>query len=48
MNQELPDVEKVEEPEMKLPTSVGSQKMQGKFKRKSTFASLIMLKTLNE
>ena len=40
MNQELPDVqagfEKAEEPEMKLPTSVGSSKKQESSRKTST------------
>ena len=34
------DLEKAEEQEIKLPTSIGSQKKQGNFKKKSTSASL--------
>ena len=34
-------IEKVEEPENKLPTSVGLQKKQGNSRKASTFASLI-------
>ena len=40
------DLEKAEEPEIKLPTSVGSQKKQGIKKKKSTSASLTTLKPL--
>ena len=40
------ELEKAEEPEIKLPTSIGSYKKQGNLKKKSTSASLIMLKTL--
>ena len=47
MNQELTDVqlglEKAEEPEIKLPASIGSQKKQGNSKT-STSASLTALK----
>ena len=39
------DLEKAEEPEVKLPTSARSQKKQGNLK-KSTSSSLTMLKTL--
>ena len=50
VNQEVPDVqadlEKVEKPEIKLWTSVGSQRKQGNFWKTSTSASLIMLKPL--
>ena len=50
MNQELPDVQagliKDEEPEIKLPTSTGSQKKQSNSRRTSTSASLTMLKSL--
>ena len=42
----LLDLEKAEEPEIKLPTSVGSQKKQGNSKKKSTSASLTTLKSL--
>ena len=48
MNRELPDVqlglEKAEEPEIKLPTFVGSQKKQKNFRK--TSVSLTMLKSL--
>ena len=37
------DLEKAEEPEIKLPTSVGSQKKQENSRRTSTSASLTML-----
>ena len=40
------DLEKVEEPEMKLLTSVGSQKKQENFRKTSTSASLTTLKPL--
>ena len=41
------DLEKAEEPEIKLPTSVGSYKKQDNFKKNlSTSASLTMLKPL--
>ena len=40
------DLEKAEESEIKLPTSVGSQKMQGNSRKTSTSASLTMLKPL--
>ena len=50
MNQELPDVqaglEKAEEPEIKLPTSVGSYKKQENSRKTSTFVSLTTLKPL--
>ena len=52
MNQELSDVqpelnpEKAEEPEIKLPTSIGSEKKQANSRKTSTFASLAMLKPL--
>ena len=50
MNLELPDVqlglEKAEEPEIKLPTFVGSQKKQKNFRKTSTSVSLTMLKSL--
>ena len=38
--------EKAEEPEIKLPTSDGSQKKQGSFRKTSTSASLTMLNPL--
>ena len=38
------DLEKAEEPEIKLPISVGSQKKQESSRKTSTSASLIMLK----
>ena len=38
------DLEKAEEPETKLPTSVGSYKKQGNFRKTSISASLTMLK----
>ena len=40
------DFEKAKEPEMKLPTSTGSQKKQGNSREISIFASLTMLKSL--
>ena len=42
------DLEKAEEPEIKLPTSIGSYKKQenSRKKKKSTSASLTMLKPL--
>ena len=40
------DLEKAEEPEIKLPTSVGSSKKQENSRRTSTSASLITLKPL--
>ena len=40
------DLEKAEEPEIKLPTSVGSQKKQESSRKTSTSASLTMLKPL--
>ena len=50
MNRELPDVqaglEKVEEPEIKLPTSVGSSKKQESSRKTSTSALLTMPKPL--
>ena len=50
MNQELPDVlagfRKLEEPEIKLPSSVGSSKKQENLKKKSISASLDTLKPL--
>ena len=41
------DLEKAEEPEIKLPTSTGLSKKQGNFKKKPTFASLTTLKSLD-
>ena len=41
------DLEKAEEPEIKLPTSVGSLKKQKNSRKTSTSASLTMLKPLN-
>ena len=50
MNRELPvyklDLEKAEEPELKMPASTESQKKQGNPRKTSTFASLTMLKPL--
>ena len=50
MNREPPvfkvDLEKAEEPEIKLPTSVGSQKKQENSRKTSTSASLTMIKPL--
>ena len=40
------DLEKAEGPEIKLPTSAGSQKKQGNSRKTSTSASLTMLKPL--
>ena len=40
------DLEKTEEPEIKVPTSVGSQKKQENFRKTSTSASLTTLKPL--
>ena len=40
------DLEKAEEPEIKLPTSIGSSKMQENTRKTSTSALLIMPKTL--
>ena len=40
------DLEKAEEQEIKLPTSVGSYKKQENSRKTSTFASLNMLKPL--
>ena len=40
------DLEKAEEPEIKLPTSVGSSKKQESSRKTSTSASLTMLKPL--
>ena len=40
------DLEKAEEPEIKLPTSVGSSKKQEISRKISTSASLTMLKSL--
>ena len=37
------DLEKAEEPEIKLPTSVGSQKKQGSSRKTSATASLIRI-----
>ena len=51
MNRELPDVQagfrKGREPEIKLPTSVGSSKKQESSKKTSTSASLTMLNIRN-
>ena len=50
MNRELPDVQagfkKAEEPEIKLPTSTGSQRKQANSKKKKSTSSLTMLKPL--
>ena len=50
MNQELPMVKldsgKAEDPEIKSPTSVGSQKQQDGYRKTSTSASLTMPKPL--
>ena len=40
------DLEKAEEPEIKLPTSIGSSKKQENSRKTSTFASLTILKPL--
>ena len=40
------DLEKPEEPEIKLPASVGSLKKQGSFRKTSPFVLLIMSKPL--
>ena len=40
------DLEKAEEPEIKLPTSIGSQRKQGNSRKTSTPASLTTLKPL--
>ena len=40
------DLEKAEEPEIKLPTSVESQRKQGNSRKKSTSATLTILKPL--
>ena len=40
------DLEKAEEPEIKLPTSVGLQKKQENSRKTSTYALLITPKTL--
>ena len=40
------DLEKAEEPEIKLPTSVGSKKKQDSYRKTSTSASLARLKPL--
>ena len=39
-------LEKVEEPEIKLPTFIGSQRKQGNSRKTSTSASLTMIKPL--
>ena len=39
------DLEKAEEPEIKLPTSIGSSKKQGSSRKTSTFALFTMPKT---
>ena len=41
------DLEKAEKPEIKLPTSAGSQKKKGNSEKKTT-SSFIMLKSLTE
>ena len=41
-----PDLEKAEEPEIKLPTPAGSSKKQESFKKTSTFLLLTMPKPL--
>ena len=40
------DLEKAEEPEIKLPTYTGSQKKQENFRKISTSASLAMVKPM--
>ena len=40
------DLEKIEEPEIKLPTSAESKKKQDNFRKTSTSTSLTMLKPL--
>ena len=40
------DLEKAEEPEIKLPASAGSEKNQGSSRKTSTSATLTMLKPL--
>ena len=40
------DLEKADEPGIKLPTSIGSQTKQGNSRKKSTSSSLTMLKPL--
>ena len=51
MNQELPDIpagfRKEEEPEIKLPTSIGPQKKQENSRKTSTSASLTKLKSVD-
>ena len=42
VNQELPDLEKAEESEIKLPTSVGSLKKQESSRKTSTNALMTM------
>ena len=46
VNRELPDFEKAEEPEIRLPTPVGSLKKQENSRKTSTSASLSTLKPL--
>ena len=41
------DLEKAEEPDFKLPTSVGSQRKQGNSRKISTSASLTTLKAFD-
>ena len=41
------DLEKAEEPKVKLPTSAGSQKKQGNSRKTSTSASWTMLKPVD-
>ena len=48
VNQELPNLEKAEEPEIKLPTSVGSEKKQENSRKTSTSALLTTPKSLCE
>ena len=42
------DLEKAKEPEIKLPTSTGSQKKQENYRKTSTSALLIKLQLLTE
>ena len=46
VNRELPDLEKAEEPEIKLPTSAGSSKKQESSRKTSVSALLTMPKPL--
>ena len=47
VNRELPDVQAIEEPEIKFPTSAGSSKKQECSRKTSTSALLTMPKPLN-